>query len=572
MTATYGVFGRQMAFNKYPTRWRLPGHQTEKGQQIRGIARNCIVHALTYHELPSNIDSKISKVLPRERDLDALNAVRRDYLSFTVYSIKQMVAAGTISADTAWSLFEGEWGEVNKVTRNSYEVMRRVFWQKTLHGLGEEFGAKKLGELQEKYFDDGRGEVDLLRFEFLARAGEAGLAQYERFAGWADAFQFDPVSCQKKSEPIRKEYRKAFWLEMAMIEHEHGVQGMNDDLGAFIFDLNEGEYYSFDENNEFGVPTIRGSIDIFRRRKSKQVGGAVDSTIKAEIAHCFFDTLHSGHAWVAELMDRMNMSVFTERVAVAIAHHGSRPLPPEARVFMTGGYYLASGIPPKAYDYPVFPQRFLKNWQADEEHVVAEHFERLIRDKLKHWSKRQDFEPTELFRFYRKVGLYFALLGLNLWAHDDAEVEAALLEHLVRGVELADIRQVDLDVAARAIVAFQDMLDRGGVNERARAAQGLIDFRGLTDNAKAFKKLDAYRLIANLEWERLADLGKLAFPALRVWIDDEGFDAWKDLNQALLLMERSWARKFCRKILRHYNRGHRVWAANWLAANANISN
>ncbi|MFH1347679.1 MAG: hypothetical protein ABIH22_03210, partial [Candidatus Margulisiibacteriota bacterium] len=271
-------FPKAVRFNPYPKQWRLPGDKTPSRQHlpaIKGAARRCIAQALTVGGISPAIDSKIDR-LPSEGMLQALNPLRQNYLSFTAYSLKQMVAAGTVSAETAWTLFYGEWDKIEEVEEGNFIGMRKAFVDKARA--------------------DGNSGVDLQRFEFLARGGEAGLAQYERYQEWAGKLVFDEKSCKDMPEAVKEEYRKALWLEMRLIEGQVGIRGLNNDIGVFMCRNGGGAYY--DSYNFEPHRVIEGSIDIYNKGMTEQTGEPIDATIKAEIGHWMFGLLALSYSWV----------------------------------------------------------------------------------------------------------------------------------------------------------------------------------------------------------------------------------------------------------------------------------
>ena len=78
------IFGRARQFNPFPTICHLPGDLSKPHlPAIAGVVKQNIVHALTYHEVPPNIDFQIT-LLPQEAELQVLDPLKRQYLSFLV--------------------------------------------------------------------------------------------------------------------------------------------------------------------------------------------------------------------------------------------------------------------------------------------------------------------------------------------------------------------------------------------------------------------------------------------------------------------------------------------------------
>ncbi|MBU0687517.1 MAG: HEAT repeat domain-containing protein [Candidatus Margulisbacteria bacterium] len=437
---------RSPQFNPYPSRFRLPGERTPARQQlpaIEGNVRRCIAHALTFHEIPQNVDALIDR-LPSAKKLLGLNALRRDYLSFTVYSLKQMVAARTISANTAWSLFFGEWKSIEEVEEGNFIGMRRAFMRRTYDTLAEEMGPGFIDSQRKQHFENERGEVDLLRFEFLARGGEAGLAQYERYSRWAENLIFFEDSCKDMSAGIREEYRKALWLEMRIIEGQVRINGLNDDIRVLnINDKENGQYW--DDCNYFRG--VCASIDIFKQRFGEQKGGSVDSTIKAEVGHWLFAVFNRKYTWVSELADRMNMSGYTEKICPVFEQEGvrMRDTTPEILCFYLGGYFLSSRMIALAESesaFPTFPQEFPKSRGfSAEEHEVAESYERLVRYIINANLHVGTFDDNKhgIYQIYRKIGLYISLL----YFEKSIQGEELSLDEAVSKIRPLDLAEID---------------------------------------------------------------------------------------------------------------------------------
>jgi len=493
------MFARAVARNPWPTKWRLPGHRIDTGRPIEGTARRCIVHALTFHEIPRHIDTLIC-TLPSEKVLQRKNPIQRDYLSFTVYSLKQMVAAGTISADTAWSLFYGEWGKINNVIKINFKNQRKALIRQVRKLIGEDNLPKGLS-LQE--------------FEFYARAGRAGLAQYERYGKWAKNIIFDRSTCKDMQKAVKSEYRKALWLEMRIIEGQVGMRGLNDDIGKFILSNTEGTYESIDNRS------IKCSIDIYRKEISEQAGSPIDTTIKAEIGHWMFDLLMFMSGWVAELMDRMNIAGYTEAINTAFSNlAGERDLSPEASAFKQGGFYLtsrdrvygrASGIQ-KSEDlsesYPTYPEEFPEGGKCFEEpHMVAEYIERLIRKRIVRGVENGQIRSEDAYKVYRKIGVYVALLGL------EGKTKEKILEQ-IESFNLLEMNEYYNFFRKKTISALRESknYDFSMMTKNARA---LKNFKKLEKDSVEYWQLMAYELIVKGEWKRVVKLGKAALPALK---------------------------------------------------------
>ncbi|MFH1386220.1 MAG: HEAT repeat domain-containing protein [bacterium] len=359
----------------FMTKYRLPGYRGGPNSliEVNGVARRNILHALTFHAVsPSRLDYYIEEVLPAEDSLQSLNPLRRAYLSFTVYSIKQMVVAGIVNADTAWSLFYGEWGKIERVEEGTFKGMREAFYR-DLHLVRQ---------------PDEPPPPDLLQFELLARAGQAGQAEYGRYTVWAQQLTFDTESCKNMSEAVKDEYRKALWLEMRLIESRVGMKKINvRDVDAFDF--------STSEPRHCGSKTT-ACISLFESFST------VDSIIKAEIGHWMFSLFHVV-PYVSELMDRMNCVGYTSAVG------GNSNDSPEKRAFYEGGY----GISSRGESFPSYPEVFSIGMFGTEAHEVAERIEKNIRLALIRAVSKKIVKREEIYLWYRKLGVYIVLLNLE---------------------------------------------------------------------------------------------------------------------------------------------------------------
>lgn len=495
------ILNRAIARNPYPTNYRLPGDKTLSRQHlppIEGTVRKCIAHALTFHGIPQAIDRLIDN-LPSEERLLKLDPIQRDCLSFTVYSIKQMAAAGTISAETAWSLFYGEWGKICNVARGNFRGERKAFVRR----------ARKF--IREDNFPKG---LSLQEFEFYARAGEAGLAQYERYHRWAKNLAFDEYACKGMDETLRNEYRKALWLEMRIIEGQVGISGLNEDVGKFILSDIEGGY-----DREDGS-AVKGSINVYKKSVSEQSGSSLDSTLKAEIGHWMFDPLEAKYGWAAELMDRMNLSGYTERVNHAFDGLAEEYLSPEEAVFKDGGFYLTSrgGLYGPACGvreleglkeaYPSYPEEFPRGGiDVTEPHIVAENVERAIRKRIVKAVVNGEIISEDAYKTYRKMGLYIALLDL----------EGRSKEEIFEKINSFDLLKIDeySDLHREKAASALRALGHKEFNGKARIAGALIRFQELEKNSDGYKELYAYQLIIEGRWKKIVKLGKAAMPALK---------------------------------------------------------
>ncbi len=559
--ANIGVFNRAIQLNPYPVKWRLPGHNTDVGTTIDGVARRGIVHALTFHEIPRGIDKLIDKKLPKEKELQALTQLQKDYLSFTVYSIKQMVAVGTISAETAWTLFNAEWGRAQQVEDSNFAGMRQGFWQGTYNSLSREFGDMD--------------EADLLRFEFLARAGKAGLAQYERYKEWT----FNMVD----GGVLREEYRKGVWLEKKMLEEKLGLSGLTKDIEAFELNREAGSF----KYNQDGWSVVEGSVDLFGKETSAQSGDAIDSCLKAEVGHWIFGFHRFNSRWFEELVDRMNMSAYTERVTKVLASCPEELYPPEVQAFISGGYFLSSGKTSgskKEWGFPVYPQRFpIKGQLFSEKHKIAEYLEQHIRQRILLLSEGQSWDLNRIYCLvYKQVALLelqgkttMEILG-EIALFDPRKVSELEVDSQIKAYKLfMDKKWDDILAFGRAAVpvlaeiAFKNnglddllainMLDKiAGADSkdimvralshkdftiRSFAAELLIKYDSLSPGQDRYNKLNVYRSIGKLgvktkgAWPSVVKLGHTAIPALEAALKDSRKDIRGRAAEALIAIK-----------------------------------
>ena len=455
-------------------------------QPIGGVVRRNIVHALTYHELPPEIDARIDK-LPDEAQLLELRLIQRDYLSFTVYSLKQMVASGTISAETAWNLFDHEWEKAPLVVEGNFKLARAHFFKEA----GKSPGNKK---------------SSLLEFEFYARAGKAGLDQSERFQPWATQLDFFEPAADGKSrgrfkvelfeEPVKEEYRKAIWLEMRGIEQAVGIRRLNFDVSTFGYHPYHGSYnYQYNK--------VVCAIDLYTDQEM-QLGHSIDAYIRAQIGHWMFGAFMlqavgadpgAARTYMFELMHSMHSSAFTPRIGQALDAPDGAEIPPEAKTFREGFHTQFAGL----FDfpviregdyYPIFPMRYdgmtTKEWMSlmDDgihSYVEAEKLEVQIRNRVLSGFKQGRIGPSEVYTVYRRMGVYLAL------AHMAGEKPEQIAERVNR----LDVREMDdyfFSYRARALAVLGPIIKGGPEVSLAPLEMGL-------DVAKAIDAIQGSRLI-----------------------------------------------------------------------------
>jgi len=501
--------------NPYPKKYKLPGYSASAGenlQEIDGSARKSIVHSLTFYEIPWDIDAKID-MLPSSQELDAIDDIQKAYLSFTVYDLKQMVAERTISAETAWSLFYVEWGNIKEVTEDNFKGMREAFYMNI-----------------EKRENHNR-KLSLLEFEFYAKAGEAGLAKYSRYYKWSERLIFDEGTCIGMSEAVKDEYRKALWLEMRLIEEQVGFSNIYADIGKFIFNVETGEYRSQDNT------AFKGSIDLFSKKKiSAQSGWSIDSTIKAEMGHWVFDSLNC-EGWVGELMDRMNITGYSENINSDLINLQKENLPPEANVFLTGGFYLQSEgkiLAKQDAGYPLYPQEFpQERLSSDESHEIAEYVEHMIREQITSAYKKGRIKSGDLYKTYRKIGIYIALLSL----------EGKRKEEILRRLEsfnVAEINEYSSSYKRRAITSMEKAFKTADSSSRGRIAKALIALKSLQRGTPEYTRLYTYQLIGEGKWDEIRNINRrdidIVIPILRETLKDNNYRIRGEAANAIILI------------------------------------
>jgi hypothetical protein len=469
----------------YPQICRLPGEKTPARlhlPEVGGTARRVITQGITWSGVTERTESEIAS-LAEERQIMGQNPLSRKYLAFTVYTIKQMTATGTISPEIAWTLFNMEWNGIqNEPICHENFIQRRADF----------FSSLKLTVNNKK------APVDLLEFEFWARAGEAGQKQFQKYYKWAEKLIFVRRGFKQQGEGIQEEYRKALWLEMRMAEDQIGIRGLNKDLGRMIL-LKEGAYF-FKKKRTIGT-----TISL----RSKE---GIDTTIKAEMGHWLLELLAFPAPWIEELADRMNIMFDSPKVfAKAFSKKKDEELPPQARVARNGGYFLAARMvqledPRSAY--PTYPDEFPKQRiPPKERHEVAEMVECRIRQSLSRAVERGEVKKKEALRSYRQIGLYVCLLKLQGKNRDEILTKIDKLD--VKAVQryARDWKQI-------AVPALERRLNHPSLHQRGMAAKALIHFRRRPKNSPAYRRLYAYQLIDQGSYAKLIKLGRDAIPAL----------------------------------------------------------
>lgn len=436
------MFGRVVRQPKIIT-YRLPFDHSplENRRDIKHPVLKTIVADLTFYGTPANIHQLINNIIPYASWLDTLPQANKDYISFTVYRIKQMLSANIIRPETAWTLLHWDWSRMseNAISTDDWVTMRLAFMQEVRNTIGDT-------ELT-------RG-LSLSQFDFYARTGEAEKAQgyhYDQYKKFAQSLIFEDRTMLHTHEAIREEYRQALWLEMEWVKKQTGLEQIN--LYPRVFQL------SYDRaafNAE--TLTIIGSIDIFRKAILNQAGYSVDSNFKAEIGHWLFDIFDLSYNWVSELMDRMNLTGYR-------AQENAQKAAPEMLIFAGGGYFLSSRSRPLPSQFEDFPQEKIKD---TEEHIVAERVDCLIRQRLVKACQdpASGVNQTTMFACYRKIGLYIAVLNL----------EGKSQEEILDKIEKLDMQEINdyyVNYKNKALPIFTEKLGDKSIKVRAFAARAI---------------------------------------------------------------------------------------------------
>src|SRR3989339_11103 len=505
----------------FPKRWALPGFtQPQPSAQALNGCRANIVHALTYYGLPPQIDEKIEQ-LPPGTVLRNLGPAKQEFLSFSVYSLKQMTAGRTISPQTAWSLFNLSYHQLPSVTSDSFAVCQEAFIRQAAEAAGLTVNGP-----------------DLLEIEFWLRAGEDGLSQFEQFHQWSEQLVMKRVP-----DHLKDSYRKALWLEMRIIEAQAGLGKMNDDIKVFTLS-DEGQY--FGSTNE-----VRSAITLFNPAISSQFADAIDSSIKAEVGHWYFDCFCVLTNFMSEVADRTNIAGYTPDIALS-TYMAKEEMSPMMRAFREGGYYLTSSRQP----FPSFPEQFFTQTAANiegrslfyvEKHIIAEYLEWRLRQLL----AAKKIKSDDVYSTYRQFTLYINILYLENLGNKNLEeiIRAAFQE-----INPAIVKQYCQEWRERTIAAYHKIIAQrlchagGRVNAvrniyklagagslptlqlalkdpnydvRLVAADASLKIRSFAADLDEEKTLAAYRLVCGAEWESLAAMGRAALPALRAALADE---------------------------------------------------
>lgn len=444
--------------------YRLPGDlRAGDLKEISGIGRRTIVHALTFHEVPSNLTDLIENYLPQERELEKLKSepIKRAYINFTVYSLMRMTASNTITSNSAWQLFHQEWINVGHITKDNFAQMRGSFYR----------DVQKLPGL--------RVFSEPLKFEFWAREGDSGLAKFDGYSNWSEKFVFDEESCSGKAEPEKEEYRKAIWLDMRAKEGQLGISGLKKDLSGFVCvndGVDDGAFYNPSTNS------LRATIDIFYTYWKGKDGTVISLSLHQELGHWFTGnmdvvTAFNHYNWTGELMDRMYTVPYSSRVNIQSNESGS----PEVRVFYRGGYYLASS----ENNFPSYSQEYSGKDINSERHAVAEKVDRIIRLRLERSLSEGVLENDKMLKTYRTMGLYVILLNL------EGKTLDRILEK-IEGLDLNEINDYYENWRSKAISGLSSRLKDKDSDIRVLAAKHLIELRGLKPGSDEYMQLQAY--------------------------------------------------------------------------------
>jgi len=489
----------------FPNRYRLPGERIPERLHIaklKGVVTRCITFELTYHGIPRDIDRLIERI-PSEAMLAALKPMKNEYMSFTLYSLSHMLAAGTLSPEVAWTINNGELRKLikddNDITSKDYKGMRVAFLDQIIRAVSREVGKDEFTKLQSKYLSAKEGGLDLLKFEFWARAGKTGLDQYERFGQFTQNLVFDKKTCKEMREVVREEYRKALWLEMRIVEDMVGLKGLNEDVGKFI--LGDGAYYHLDNR------AIEGWVAATPWRGKEGVG----STLRSEIMHWLTALIAIPNPYIEESQDRTHMPGFTEGVEEAFKGKKNYQPTPEALTFKDGGYYLVSrGMRLNDPDacYPVYPAGFPEERiSSDEPHEVAEYIEKRIRESVIAAHQQGKITADRVRETYRRTGIYVAILDL----------EGKSKEEILAKIDALDLIEIDEYFKlkpGKMIPIYEKLLKSGDHVIRGFAAEAIIRFGDMLEGSDEHLKYYAYDLIAREKWKETGKMGSAANPAL----------------------------------------------------------
>lgn len=595
----------------YPNFVSLPGDLRGTLPSILGTVRRNIAFDLCWHELlpakgaplyrPSNrnfqqIDFVLER-LPSEERLQGLNDVERDYLSYTVYGLKQMLASKAINANDAWDLFYSEWDKLDqgKITEESFDNVRESFLQDVfvreikstnafLYRLFIDLSCSQtftpeLGELRDCLETALSGaslrEVSipsgksLLLFELCLRAGvKVGLSQYEEYAEWSNSLEFQGERCSDMNEARRDERRKALWIEMRLIEERTGLSNFNSDVKFFV-DSKKGQFVGGTDFFALNHPNkVVATVNLFEWE------GPIDAILRAEIGHWLFAAfrLSSGPVPASEAADRFNI-VFSPRVEEAFRIEDERFRSPEGNVIRTGGYFMSSG----GARFPSFPAEFptVDKNPKDMNHIGAERMVDLALTKL----RDEDLLGRGFYSTFRRVGDYVSILGLDHHYHTaiderllelDLEIVDAYYESCRERVVGALFKKAFLSGwettgdkfykglhfsrwhAIWSLGQIRDSLPEELLLEyikdpdyrtRGIAADILINSRRIPEDSDRFAVLDSYRKVWMYRAGEKASFpkGEIAEPALRAALSDQDSkvraNAARRLQEALVLEE-----------------------------------
>jgi len=508
----------------FPERYRLPGEKIPGRLHIaklKGVVTRCIAFELSYYGIPRDVDRLIDQI-PNEAMLDGLRPMKKQYMSFALYSLSHMLAAGTLSPEFAWTIYNGELRNLIKddkdITSKKYQGMRIAFLKQVVKEVKGEIGKDDFASLQSQYFSTETRGLDLLKFEFWARAGKTGLDQYKRYGRFAQNLIFDDKTCKDMREVVKEEYRKALWLEMRLVEDMVGLKGLNEDVGKFI--LGDGAFYHYDKD------AIEARVAATPRRGREGVG----STIRSEIKHWLTAFIAIPTPWVEEMMDRMHMAGFTERVEAAFKGKKNKLLSPEQWTFKYGGYYLVARNmrlnDPEA-SYPVYPAEFPRaRIGSDEPHEVAEYMERKIRKRVILAHETGQIPANQIREVYRKTGIYVAILDL------EGKTKKQILAK-IRALDLKEIDEYFKLNPEKMIPIYEKLLSSRDHVIRGFAAEAIIRFKGLIEGSDEYMKYHAYNLIGRDKWKDLRGIGGEANAALRSALSDDLLEVREKAARAL---------------------------------------
>lgn len=383
----------------WPVKYRIPGDLTRLDGRIdiSGPIRRTIIHDLFFHQIPNESDKIIDK-LPPEESFQQLNPIQQHFLSFTLYSLKQMISAFTIDSTFGYALFFDVLEHIKKVTEQNLGNFRRSLVQKVRDNIQE---------------TDLTKDKSLLEFEFWARTDT--VLEIDKFNSWAQNLIFE----QEMPYIIKEEYGKALWIEMRKIEKYYGSKSLNLDIRYFSLDLNnEGGRYVR------GINALSGEINLFKHVLFPESGGPIDAALRAEIGHWYFSSLFPSPE-ITEFPDRSYIQGFTPAISDPLNNS------PEAKVFRLGSYRVLQN------PFPSFPHQFLPCFHSARgfdpstamKDMTHSKMEQLVYIAIRNLLLKIPIEQH--YDLYRKLAFYIILL----------EKEGPFIEYNIQSLDIDKLNE-----------------------------------------------------------------------------------------------------------------------------------